>query len=395
MRVAFTLGLIADDLTGASDSAVQFARRGWNALLVLDTVRLKPDTTPDKYVVSGFSRTVTDHQVFAITTDARALDNASAESLTTDALLQLLDARVDRLYLKIDSTMRGSVPGQISGALEGWRTKYPAASAVVCPAYPRMGRTVVANQVQVHGQPIELSSIGRDPVTPVTASDLAVLIPGSLRVAPERISQRPAPVVTVDATSNDDLAKIASAIAAAGPSVIPVGSGGLAETMAATWSDAVRSVRRAKAREYRASDGGQADHRLPKNPRILILVTSLNPVSLAQVDRLAGAFPDVVFLLPPTERVGNTSVAERLAEKFARRFERERWDVLGFIGGDGARAALRRLDASALRIVDAILEGIPLGIVVGGHADGTPIFTKAGGFGAEDALVRVVETLTK
>jgi len=389
VRVAFTLGLIADDLTGASDSAVQFARRGWNALLVLDTVRLKPDTTPDKYVVSGFSRTVTDHQVFAITTDARALDNASAESLTTDALLQLLDARVDRLYLKIDSTMRGSVPGQISGALEGWRTKYPAASAVVCPAYPRMGRTVVANQVQVHGQPIELSSIGRDPVTPVTASDLAVLIPGSLRVAPERISQRPAPVVTVDATSNDDLAKIASAIAAAGPSVIPVGSGGLAETMAATWSDAVRSVRLQPDRIL------QADHRLPKSPRILILVTSLNPVSLAQVDRLAGAFPDVVFLLPPTERVGNTSVAERLAENFARRFEREKWDVLGFIGGDGARAALRRLDASALRIVDAILEGIPLGIVVGGHADGTPIFTKAGGFGAEDALVRVVETLTK
>ena len=36
------LGLIADDLTGASDSAVQFARRGWKTLLVLgSTVPLK------------------------------------------------------------------------------------------------------------------------------------------------------------------------------------------------------------------------------------------------------------------------------------------------------------------------------------------------------------------
>jgi D-threonate/D-erythronate kinase len=384
--VAFTLGLIADDLTGASDSAVQFARRGWNALLVLDPVRLKPDTTPDKYVVSGFTRTVTDHRVLAITTDSRALNHTIAERLTADALSTLMDPGIDRLYLKIDSTMRGSVPGQIAGALNVWRRKYPAASAVVCPAYPRMGRTVVANQVQVHGQPVEQSSIGRDPVTPVTASDLAVLIPGSSHVAPERIFQKPAPIVTVDAISDDDLAKVASAIAAAGPCVIPVGSGGLAEAMAAGWT---------------ANDLGgvrlEPNRQLLNfcNPRILILVTSLNPVSRSQVNRLTEAFPDVVVLLPPAERVGNKSVAERLAEDFAERFERETWDVLGFVGGDGARAALGRLDASALQIVDAILEGIPIGIVVGGHADGTPIFTKAGGFGAEDALVRVVEALKK
>ena len=375
MLVAFSIGLIADDLTGASDSAVQFARRGWNALLVLDGAHRGLTPVP----VRG-----SDPKVFALTTDARTLDNASAQKLTAEALEQLIEAGVDHLYLKIDSTMRGSIPGQISGALEVWRTKYPAASAVVCPAYPRMGRTVVANQAQVDGGPVELSSIGRDPVTPVSISNLAVLIPGSSQVAPERISQQRAPIVTVDAGSDDDLAKIASAIAAAGPSVIPVGSGGLAEAMAAEWAT-------------ENSGGGriQPDLRLPKNPRILILVTSLNPVSRAQVDRLTEAFPDVVVMLAPAERVGNKSVAERLAKDFAGRFERETWDVLGCIGGDGARAALGCLDATALRIVDAIVEGIPLGIVVGGRADGTPIFTKAGGFGAEDALVRVVETLKK
>ncbi len=320
--------------------------------------------------------------MLAVTTDARAFDNASAEKLTGDALARLIEAGVDRIYLKIDSTMRGSVPGQIAGALAAWRQKHPTAFAVVCPAYPRMSRTVVANQLLVNGQPVEQSSIGRDPLTPVTTGDLAVLIPASTHVSADRILQNSAPIVTVDASSDDDLANLASAIAAAGPSVIPVGSAGLARAMAEVWSDGTSAVRSV---------------RLPalRNPRILILVTSLNPVSRAQVARLAKAFPDVVVLLAPAERVGDQSVAENLAADFAGRVGRATWDVLGLIGGDGARAALRCLGASAIEIVDTMLEGIPVGIVVGGLADGMPIFTKAGGFGAEDALVRVVETLRK
>ena len=127
-----TLGLIADDLTGATDTAVQFARRGWKTLLTLnasgcETAAVAKAATPS---------------VLAVTTDARALDNAAAEQRTSDALARLLDAGINRIYLKIDSTMRGSVPGQIAGALAVWRETHPNAFAVVCPAYPRMGRTV-------------------------------------------------------------------------------------------------------------------------------------------------------------------------------------------------------------------------------------------------------------
>ena len=103
--------------------------------------------------------------------------------------------------------------------------------------------------------------------------------------------------------------------------------------------------------------------------------------------------PDVVVLLAPAERGDSAAVAEDLARRFAEHFERGQWDVLGLIGGDGARETLARLGASGIRIVDSLLEGIPLGLVVGGQADGMPVFTKAGGFGAEDALVRCVERM--
>ena len=132
---------------------------------------------------------------------------------------------VDRVFLKIDSTMRGSVQGQVAGALAAWRTRYPDARAIVCPAYPRMGRTVESNRLLVNGEPVERTSFGRDPVTPVLTSDMTQLIPAS------------APVSVVDAASDADLMAIAASICSAGPSVLPVGSGGLAEALAATWLD--------------------------------------------------------------------------------------------------------------------------------------------------------------
>ena len=69
------LGIIADDLTGAGDASVQFAKRGWRTLLMLVT-------QVEERVVSGFSRTT----VLAVTTDCRALSNEAAEELTAAAL---------------------------------------------------------------------------------------------------------------------------------------------------------------------------------------------------------------------------------------------------------------------------------------------------------------------
>jgi D-threonate/D-erythronate kinase len=350
------LGLVADDLTGAGDASVQFAKRGWYTLLTLE-VRLKPD--------------ITDGTVLAVTTDCRALGNKPAETRTADAVTSLMNAGVDRLFLKIDSTMRGSVPGQVAGALAAWRTRYPDARAVVCPAYPAMGRTVESNLLLVQGEPVERTSFGRDPMTPVRTSDMAALLPGSSHIG------------VVDAATNADLISIAASISAAGPSVIAVGSGGLADALAATW------CQHPSLRAIAVSD---IIHK-KQNPRILLQVSSLNPVSHAQVARLKGRFPEVVVLLPPAERGDSAAVAECLAREFAQQVEREQWDILGLIGGDGARETLAQLGASGIRIVDSLLEGVPLGLVEGGQADGMPVVTKAGGFGAEDALVRIVERM--
>ena len=361
------LGLIADDLTGAADASVQFAKRGWRTFLCLDSSTLRDSHGSSDSRDSSDSSS--DSSVIAVTTDSRALSNAIAEQRTTDALVALMNAGIDQVYLKIDSTLRGSVQGHVAGALAAWRTRHPDARAVVCSAYPRMGRTVESGRLLVHGEPVERTAIGRDPVSPVTTSEIAALLRGLRNIT------------IADAATDADLMAIAESICSAGAAVIPVGSGGLADAIA-TVSSAARVP--PPARDL-----------IPKrqNSRILLQVSSLNPVSHAQIARLNAAFPDVGLLLPPAERGDSTVVAENLARAFAERLEREEWDVLGLIGGDGARETLGRLGASGIRILGSLVEGIPLGIVVGGEADGTPVFTKAGGFGDEHALVECVERL--
>jgi len=379
------LGLVADDVTGAGDASVQFARHGWDVFLSLDA-RLKPGPTAvlnpgptflNADPATGAGISVAGQSVIAVTTDCRALDDGTAHARTRDALSQLIDAGVDRVFLKIDSTMRGSVRGQISGALEAWRTRYADARAIVCPAYPRMGRTVQANRLLVHGEPVELTAIGRDPVTPVKTSIMSALIP----VTPS--------ITLADAATDEHLVALAGAIAGAGPSAIAVGSGGLAEALATVWS--ARSARLQPDPAFSGPDLPMTARAAGANPRMLLLVTSLNPVSRLQVAELREACPDVVVVLPPDDRGESSVVAATLAAEFSTLVERERWDIVGLVGGDGARAALNRLGASGIRIAGSLLEGIPAGVIVGGAADGLAVFTKAGGFGGKDALVRVVQ----
>ncbi|MCD0504804.1 nucleotide-binding domain containing protein, partial [Bordetella petrii] len=70
-------------------------------------------------------------------------------------------------------------------------------------------------------------------------------------------------------------------------------------------------------------------------------------------------------------------------------------DVAGVVatGGDGASAVLDALQAGGIALVDEVTGGVPLGTLTGGPAAGLPIVTKAGGFGAEDVLIRAARAV--
>ncbi|MFJ6001693.1 four-carbon acid sugar kinase family protein [Arthrobacter sp. NPDC092385] len=411
------VGIAADDVTGATDSVVQFSRTGWSSRLLLGG--LLPNS-------------VEPGSALALNSDARAMDPATARTATAGAVADLVIAGANRLYLKIDSTMRGSVPAQVAGALDAWQEQHPGCFAVVCPAYPAMGRTVEDGLLRVHGGPVEDSPAGRDPVTPVPTSEFSHLLPGtttiSLGSSPAADAQalRDAAgggVVVVNAASDSDLRTLAAALVVAGPTAIPAGSAGLAAALATAWADA--------AAELTPPEPAPA----AQGQRIVVVVSSLHDVARAQTDHLrarldsadlrilqpdeslldqpnrlaqwaAGelespeTLPRVVVITSPeavggSETLSGTAIAGSLASVVQQTLARASVGALVLVGGDGARAVLDATRAQALRITGAIQEGIPVSVVEGGTAAGKIVVTKAGGFGPVTALLDTVAELTR
>lgn len=398
--------VVADDLTGANDTGVQFAEAGWST-----TLQLGPASAP----VSAAHASAT-----AVSTDSRALDHDTAAGRTRAALEARPSAPGDVVYVKVDSTLRGSVAGQLAGALAAWRERHADAFVVLCPAYPAMGRTVEDGLLLVHGRPVTESPAATDPVTPVREDALAALAPGAVTVPVAPTSEawasslaaaaERADVVAVDARTDEDLDRLAAAVLLLGPRVLPAGSAGLAAPLATAWL---------------GEDAGGRDVPAPVDVRRpLVLVTSQHATARRQVaslveaadpavhvvtstlaDLLDGdspvvdAAPDApVVLLSPDERAEPT-LAGRLATALAARAaallddEGAGFDALVLVGGDGAEALLSALDARGIAIRGRLLEGVPAGQVAGGAADGLPVVTKAGGFGDDTTLLTLLRTL--
>ncbi|WP_107774486.1 four-carbon acid sugar kinase family protein [Nocardioides sediminis] len=362
--------VLADDLTGASDTVVQFAHSGWSSLLSL----------------SGGWREEPTEDAVALTLDTRR--DPQAERITARATADLATGAV---YLKIDSTVRGRVAEQVRGALTGVRRRRPAAYAVVCPAYPALGRTVVDGVVLVDGTPVHEGAAGRDPVTPVTESDLTRLLPGSVRIpatdgpvsgleAALREAGTSHDVVVVDARDDADVERLAAAVAAIGPDALPVGSAGLAGALARAWSEGT----------HRA--GAPTTPPVPTG-RALVVVSSLHEVARAQARALgetAEAGTVDVLLTPDRPEHGAAETrAHDIAAQASAILDRGEHDLLVLVGGDGAAATLNVLGAAGIRVADAPVEGVPLGTIVGGRHDGLAVATKAGGFGDPTTLIRL------
>ena len=154
------VGILADDLTGAADTALQFVREGWRTDL-----QLRPGKS--------------DAQVVAVTADSRNLSAPDAAKAVVAAVGQLRQAGVTHLYKKIDSTLRGQIRAEVLAALNAWAGD---AIAVVCPAYPAMGRTMVDGRLYVNGVLVSETALGADPATPVAESHVPTLL-GGLHIA--------------------------------------------------------------------------------------------------------------------------------------------------------------------------------------------------------------------
>jgi 3-dehydrotetronate 4-kinase len=196
--MTITLGVVADDFTGATDVANNLVRAG---LRVVQTIGVP---APDAEPVGGV-----DALVVALKSRTAPVDEAVAQSLAAGRWLRGQGAR--QLYFKVCSTFDSTPRGNIGPVTEALMALTGAAFVPVTPAFPENGRTVFKGHLFVGDLLLSDSPMRQHPLTPMTdANLLRVLQP---QLAHERVGLIEHVVVTQGAEA---IAQRAQALAGAG-----------------------------------------------------------------------------------------------------------------------------------------------------------------------------------
>ena len=396
------IAIIADDLTGAGDSAVQFVRCGWETQLYVGG-------SEEAFALGDMQA-----QVVSVNSNSRAMTAQAAAEAVEREMQTFRRHDVRHVFKKVDSTLRGAFAAEIEAARRQWHEN---AIAVVCPAYPDTGRTLENGVLLVNGKPVTETSAGTDPVTPVTESSVPAILGCELVSpvsddTPATLAQkigRAGSIVVVDASTDADLKRLAQAIVMLGERALPVGAGGLAMAMAAAWASdpdsgefvlAVVTSQHSATRAQVVALQEQGAKVLTPEPQVLADEArwqQWQEHTLAQGIDINDASRVLVLLAPSRQTPGLSAatVARRLGQ-FALAVVRM-GKVRGLIatGGDGAEQVMCALQATGIRLIDEVSGGVPLGTLIGGEYTGMPIVTKAGGFGSENVLIQAAETLTE
>jgi len=381
------LVIIADDLTGAGDSATLFAE-GAATGITLDAAAPWPDLP-----------------VLAVDTDSRYAAPAEAARRVT-AAAERAGALGAMVYKKIDSLLRGNVAAEVAAAARALGSGERPALAVVAPAFPSTGRTTVEGVVLVHGEPLATPAGGRVAELVAAHGLTTVAAPLDRQGGAAALAKLftaawgdGVDAVVVDAESDGDLGRVVEAINDLAFPLLLVGSGGLARPLRAI-------VPRSSASPTPATE--------PRGPA-LVVVGSYAEQARAQRKRLVGAGFGEVFLDPADPAATTAAVRQRLeagdvvvgpdprvpvrreaAAMIASSLAQVALDVLDELGilvatgGETARSILTAARVTRLDVIGEIEPGVVQTQVPGRDLI---LVTKAGAFGDPGTLLRCVAAL--
>lgn len=388
-----TILILADDLTGAADTASRCRAAGLPATIFL--------TPPRPPLPAG---------VIAFTSDSRHLPPSEAAQRVREVATPLVGTPA-LWYKKIDSTLRGNMGAELDALLE----LLDAPAGLVCPAFPAQGRGLVNGHLVAPGGPpvgVHLPSLLREQSRhPVLSFSLQAVRSGKLAAEFQRKEakrrrregQKERSIFVVDGMTDEDLGLIVDA-AETIPDLLLCGSAGLIGELA---------KRKANSQDLPGlgkpgrSDGSD-----------LVVVGSGSPMAHRQIDGLLAACPDAARVVieadnPPSAPPAVSLVlihqpppapgavldgpearrrANLLADAALAQIARKPPELLLLVGGDTAVAVLSRLGVERLTVQRELLPGMPLcSAQVSGRE--LQVVMKPGSFGDENALVELLRNV--
>jgi uncharacterized protein YgbK (DUF1537 family) len=357
--------LLADDLTGALDAAAPFA--SLRAPVPVTWWPAHPDGDGD----------------LALDAETRDLGATAAARRVEDLAPGLRGAAI--AFKKLDSLLRGHPFVELAACLRGGGF----ASAVVTPAFPAQDRITRCGRQLVR----DTATGDWLPIGPDLAVGLAQAGLGCEGSAAGSVGQGPR-VLLCDAESEADLARIAERGALLPQPVLWCGSAGLARAIAAP---AAPSRPAALARPLLILIGsahprtrGQVARLREDHLAVLAWdgTTALSAVDVSARLKADGVAIVALDLAPETPMAAARLALVRLVAHVAASATVPGTAIVS--GGETLMVLVHALATGSLLVDGELMPGLPRSVMQGGAWSGTTVVSKAGGFGAPDALLRLI-----
>ncbi|MBC7319042.1 hypothetical protein H5T89_00150 [bacterium] len=408
--------VVADDLTGALDTGVQFVKQSFLTKVEIESTSLKEDA---------------DVVVLDTETRHRAPKNAFYEVLGFTSFFRVKDVwgELDYIYKKTDSTLRGNIGVELKAILEVFE-----APIFFVPAYPEQGR-ITKNGIQyVDGKPIAESVFAKDPLNPVRKSFIPDIIKEQADIKTFVVTKDKYEsilngdlelgVYIFDAETREDLERIGNILKVKDLLRCTAGSAGFAETL----SRLIVLKDRRKISPPEVS--------LKAQP-LIVICGSINERSLKQIEYIKNRRKVLDVILTPEEvfkkrrfflkdsdlkscdvvviRTVEKTSDVRIYEEYAKansinlevlpsivvkrlgdigyrllRRLRENTDTLVVFGGDTLLSITNRMNVRCLFPLMEIEKGTVLS-----KMEDLFFISKAGGFGEEDILEKILDLVEK
>lgn len=429
MNTSNYIAIVADDLTGANDTALQFFIKGCKT-----QVAFGENISVDENLQT---------EVFALSTQTRnILCEEAGEKVKKISKEILKEYNFEYVYKKIDSVLRGNLAKEISTMAE--TLEYDA--AVICPAFPNEGRTTIGGYQLVKGIPLQRTEVSRDPAFPITESSIVNILRNQAEeeyksridlISLDTVMKGAGPILTklnelisggkklivADAVSTTDLEQIALAINKSTYKILPCGSAGAAQALSGIWPMKINN-----------EDEKQIE--IPQLPK-LVISGSATELTASQIKRLQdnedientyfiAIKPENIFtddfetmaqrisdnlVKDNTVIVHSSSLIENKEELNTLLLEHEltkdifiskicdylaaitrsvlekKSAILITIGGETSYKCCREIGSKNIEIIDTVAPAIPLGI----NSNGQYIITKSGNLGTQNTLIEIIK----
>ena len=400
----FEYVIVADDYTGAAETASKFMKSGYRSSVTLDPGSL------------GSMRHFT---VVALDTETFFDSPEEAEKKLTNVARHLLPWKDSTVFFKrVEPSLRGNVGPEICAMTRELGLEY----VVLVPALSRGRRFIEEGTVYLDTQEHALSPALMKHKSATLDASAETLRKGGFEPTTVSLDEiRGGEVAKIvgkkgcfcfDSETDEDLKEIVRGVLNATPAknVLWVGAMGLAEALAMTPKPFIvvvgtphpRSIRQARqVLEHAMAYPVQLDMGALKGCDAVIDAERARVAD--EAENLLRCGQSILLAGTVNGRFVRGSYPDDDIDGFLGFIAETVRDVMGRVkigglcvtGGDCAVRIVQKAKAESVVLLEEIQEGITFSRLSGGSFDGLPLITKSGAFGGERALVHCMEYFTQ